>query len=127
MKMLLISMAWLVIIVLIWAFFYYMSIEETIDFFDKELLKIYEAAINENFLEAKLNLDKVHDRWKKEEKLWIYFIHQGDIDDIDSSILKLYAYIKTENKSMILAEIEELKKNFKMVKGNESLTLENIF
>ncbi len=122
MRMLCISFAWLFIIILIWALFYFLSIEKTIDFFDDELKKIYSSAINENYNEAQINVNKIQEQWKKTEKLWIYFVHQGEVDDISSSILKIDVYIKTENKSMILSEIEELKKLFRMVKGNESLS-----
>jgi len=125
--MLCISFAWLFIIILIWALFYFLSIEKTIDFFDDELKKIYSSAINENYNEAQINVNKIQEQWKKTEKLWIYFVHQGEVDDISSSILKIDVYIKTENKSMILSEIEELKKLFRMVKGNESLSFENLF
>ncbi|HBB29630.1 MAG TPA: hypothetical protein DC000_10385 [Clostridiales bacterium] len=127
MRMLCISFAWLFIIILIWALFYFLSIEKTIDFFDDELKKIYSSAINENYNEAQINVNKIQEQWKKTEKLWIYFVHQGEVDDISSSILKIDVYIKTENKSMILSEIEELKKLFRMVKGNESLSFENLF
>jgi len=125
--MLYISFAWLFIIILIWALFYFLSIEKTIDFFDIELKSIYSSAINENYNEAQINVNKIQEQWKKTEKLWIYFVHQGEVDDISASILKIDVYIKTENKSMILSEIEELKKLLRIVKGNESLSFENIF
>ncbi len=127
MRMLYISFAWLFIIILIWALFYYLSVEKNIDFFDVELKNIYSSAINENYNEAQINVNKIQEQWKKTEKLWIYFVHQGEVDDISSSILKIDVYIKTENKSMILSEIEELKKLLRMVKGNESMSFENIF
>lgn len=127
MRMLYISLIWLVIIIIIWALFYFLSIEKTINYFDTELTKIYSAAFSEEYNDAQINITKLLEKWKKTEKFWVYFIHQGDVDNIASSILKIDAYIKTENKSMILSEIEELKKYLRMVKGNESLTLENIF
>ena len=127
MRMLCISFAWLFIIILIWALLYYLSIEKAVDYFDVELKNIYVSAIGGELNEAQINISKILDKWKNTEKLWIYFIHQQDVDDISSSILKIDAYIKTDNISMILSEIEELKKLLRMVKGNESLTLENIF
>ena len=127
MRMLYISLVWLIVIILIWACFYYISIEETINFFNAELDKMYDATIDDDFSSAKHSVSILSERWKKIEKLWVYFIHQADVDDITTSILKIDAYIKTEDKSLILSEIEELKKYFKMVEGNESLTLENIF
>lgn len=127
MRMLYTASIWLIVIIVIWALFYYLSIEKTIDYFDIELKKIYASATDENYNDAQVNITKVIEKWKNTEKLWVYFVHQGDVDDIASSILKIDAYIKTENKSMILSEIEELKKYLRMIKGNESLTLENIF
>ncbi len=127
MRMLYIASIWLIVIIAIWALFYYLSIEKTIDYFDIELKKIYVSAASEDYNDAQINITKVMEKWKNTEKLWVYLVHQGDVDNIASSILKIDAYIKTENKSMILSEIEELKKYLRMVKGNESLSLENIF
>ena len=127
MRMLLISFLWLLIIIVIWALFYYLSIEKTIVYFEDELKKIYESAFNENFNEAQANINRIIDKWEGIEKLWVYLVHQADVDDISSTIFKIDVYIKTENKSMVLSEIEEFKKLLRMVQGNESLTLENIF
>ncbi len=127
MKMLFVSLGWLFIVILIWGLFYYMSIEKTIDYFNTELKKINNSVANKDYNEAQTNIIKVLERWRKTEKIWVYFVHQGDVDDIGASILKIDAYIKTENNSLILSEIEQLKKALRMVQGNESLSLENIF
>lgn len=127
MKTLYVSLAWLIIIILAWYLIYYFSIDNAIKYFDIELKHIYNSVINENYNEAQMILNKITEKWKDTEKLWIYFVHQGEVEDIIASIQKMDAYIKTENKSMILSEIEELKKFLRKVMGNESITLENIF
>lgn len=127
MKTLYVSLAWLIIIILAWYLIYYFSIDNAIKYFDIELKNIYNSVINENYNEAQMILNKITEKWKDTEKLWIYFVHQGEVEDIIASIQKMDAYIKTENKSMILSEIEELKKFLRKVMGNESITLENIF
>ncbi len=127
MKTLYVSLAWLIIIILAWYLIYYFSIDNAIKYFDIELKNIYNAVINENYNEAQMILNKVMKKWKDTEKLWIYFVHQGEVEDIIASIQKMDSYIKTENKSMTLSEIEEFKKFLRKVMGNESITLENIF
>lgn len=127
MKTLYVSLAWLVIIILAWYLIYYFSIDDAIKYFEIEAKNIYNAVINENYNEAQIILNKVMEKWKDTEKIWIYFVHQGEVEDIIASIQKMDAYIKTENKSMILSEIEEFKKFLRKVMGNESITLENIF
>ncbi len=127
MKTLYVSFAWLIIIILAWYLIYYFSIDNAIKYFDIELKNIYNAVINENYNEAQMILNKVMEKWKDTEKLWIYFVHQGEVEDIIASIQKMDSYIKTENKSMTLSEIEEFKKFLRKVMGNESITLENIF
>ena len=127
MKMLYVSLSWLLIVIIIWALFYYLSIEKTIDYFENELSVMRIALSSENYNDAQVSLNKLLDYWKKTEKLWIYFVHQGDVDEIGACLLKMDVYIKTENISMALSEIEELRITMRMVQGNESLSFENIF
>ena len=127
MKMLTFSFVWLFIVILIWSLFYYLSIEKTIDYFEDELKSISLLVSEDDYNQARVETIKILNRWNKTEKLWVYFVHQGDVDEISSSIRKIDIYIYTENKPLALSEIETLKMYLKMVEGNESLSLENLF
>ncbi len=127
MKTLYISLAWLLIIIILWFFVYNFVLNNAINFFSDELNILHESVIKENYNEAKPNIDKIKKRWEETEKIWIYCVNQSEVENIKSSISKIENYIKIENQAMALLEIEEFKKFLSLVKGNESLSLENIF
>ncbi len=127
MKTLYISLAWLLIIIMLWFFVYNFVLNNAINFFSDELNILHESVIKENYNEAKPNIDKIKKRWEETEKIWIYCVNQSEVENIKSSISKIENYIKIENQAMALLEIEEFKKFLSLVKGNESLSLENIF
>ena len=59
--------------------------------------------------------------------MWIYFLNQKDLDNIDSSIRQLNVYIENEEKILAQAELENLTVLFYVIDENECLSLENIF
>ena len=67
-----------------------------------------------------------YDNWKDVRNLWIYFINQNDIDNIDISMRKLDSFIKNRDKTMAQAELEHLRVLFIIIKENECLSMENI-
>jgi len=112
---------------MLWFFVYNFVLNNAINFFSDELNILHESVIKENYNEAKPNIDKIKKRWEETEKIWIYCVNQSEVENIKSSISKIENYIKIENQAMALLEIEEFKKFLSLVKGNESLSLENIF
>lgn len=127
MKTLYISLAWLLCIIILWFFVYNFILDNSIKYFFDELDILYDNIIKENYNEAKPIIDKINERWEKTEKIWIYCVNQSEVENIKASINKIENYIKIENQTMALLEIEEFKKFLSLVKGNESLSLENIF
>ena len=127
MKTLYISLAWLIIILLIWFFIFYISIDKTIEYFFNEINILHDDTLKENYVEAKNTMNRIIEKWIETEKSWIYFVDQTEIDEIKTSIQKIDNYITIKNQSLILFEIEEFKMFLRLVRGNESLSLENIF
>lgn len=127
MKTLYISLIWLMIILLTWFYIFTMIIDSAIKYLYSELDTLYYNTIKENYSEARINADKITERWEEVESKWIYFVNQTEVDNIKASIAKINNYIKIENQSMILFEIEETRKFLRLVRGNESLNLENLF
>ena len=127
MKTLYISLVWLIIILLIWFFIFNYFIDSSIKYFFNEIEVLHENILKEDYIGARTTMDKIIKKWEETEKAWIYFVDQTEIDDIKASIFKIDNYIKTENQGMALFEIEEFKKFLRLVSGNESISLENVF
>lgn len=127
MKTLYISLVWLIIILLIWFVSFNFFINNSIKYFFAELYVLHDNIIKEDYIGAKPTIDKIIKKWENTEKIWIYFVNQSEVDDIKASIQKIDNYIKIKNQTMTLLEIEEFKKFLRLVRGNESLSWENIF
>ena len=112
---------------MLWALFYNYSIVDTVDYSNEELNKLAELLNENNFEEAKLCVANIKNNWENVEKVWIYFVHQGEIDNIKAQINTIEIYVQNQESTFALVEIEDFKKLLNMVKGSECLSLENIF
>lgn len=127
MRMVVISFIVLLIMILIWIWFHFTSIELITSFFWEDLINLSNCIYNDNWDKAESNLAIYIKKWESARNLWIYFINQKDIDQIDRGFKMLNVYINNLNKTMAQAQIEELRLLFNVIKENECLSLENIF
>ena len=126
MKMVLISLIILLILVGIWIWFHFTSIEPTTTYYYEVLTELSNLIYTDQWNKAETDLLFYYENWEEVRNLWIYFINQNDIDNIDSSIGRLDSFIKNRDKTMAQAELEHLKVLFNVIKENECLSLENI-
>ena len=126
MKMVLISLAVLLVLIGIWIWFHFTSVEPTTKYYYDELAELSELIKTNKWTQAESDMVLYKDKWDTTRNLWIYFINQNDIDNIDSSMKKLELFIKNKDKTMAQAELEHLRILFNIIKENECLSLENI-
>lgn len=127
MRMVVISFIVLLIMILVWVWFHFTSIELITSFFWEDLINLSNYIYNDNWDKAEVNLAVYIKKWENARNLWVYFINQKDIDQIDKGFKMLNVYINNFNKTMAQAQIEELRVLFNVIKENECLSLENIF
>lgn len=127
MKMVVISFIILLIMIGIWAWFYFGSVEPITTFYWDRLTELTDIVRNEDWETAKKDISAYTDKWYEAKKLWTFFINQKDLDNIDSSIRQLSIYIENKEKILAQAELEHLIVLFYIIDENECLTLENIF
>ena len=82
---------------------------------------------NEDWERASKDIAVYTDKWYEAKKLWVFFVNQKDLDNIDSSIRQLGVYIENKEKILAQAELEHLIVLFYVIDENECLTIENIF
>lgn len=126
MRMVVISLIVLLVLIGIWAWFHYTSIEPTTAYYYEKLAELSDLINDNQWHRADADMQLYFDKWDDTRNLWIYFINQNDIDNIDSSIKKLVSFIKNQDKTMAQAELEHLRVLFNIIKENECLSLENI-
>ena len=127
MRMVVISLIILLIMIGIWAWFYYGSVDPVTTYYWDNLSTLAEIVKNEDWERAKEDIKIYTDKWYEIKKTWIFFLNQRDLDNIDSSLRQLNIYIENEEKILAQAELEHLIVLFYVIDENESLTLENIF
>ncbi|HPB79919.1 MAG TPA: DUF4363 family protein [Sedimentibacter sp.] len=127
MKMVVISLIILLLMIGIWAWFYYGSVDPATTYYWDSLIKLSDIVRNEDWETAKRDISIYTDKWYEIKKTWVFFINQEDLDNIDSSIRQLNIYIENEEKILAQAELEHLIVLFYVIDENECLTIENIF
>lgn len=127
MRMVVISLIILLAMIGIWAWFYYGSVSPVTTYYRDNLSALTEIVKNEDWGRAREDIKKHTDKWYQVKKMWMFFINQRDIDNIDSSLRHLNIYIENEDKILAQAELEHLMVLFNVIDENECLTLENIF
>lgn len=127
MRMVVISLIILMIMISIWAWFYYGSVGPVTSFYRDNLPVLSDLVKDENWDRAMKDIKEYTDKWYEVKKLWMYFINQRDLDNIDSSLEQLNIYIENKEKILAQAELEHLIVLFRIIDENECLSLENIF
>lgn len=125
--MLVLSLCILLVLIGVWGWLYYTSIDMTTSYYWESLEGMSEKISADDWDSVKADMTSYFDRWNRTRDLWIYFLNQKDLDAVDASIKRLTAYVSNMDKSMSQAEIEELRVKFNIIKESESLSLENIF
>ncbi|HQC70709.1 MAG TPA: DUF4363 family protein, partial [Sedimentibacter sp.] len=125
--MVVISLIILLLMIGIWAWFYYGSVDPATTYYWDSLIKLSDIVRNEDWETAKRDISIYTDKWYEIKKTWVFFINQEDLDNIDSSIRQLNIYIENEEKILAQAELEHLIVLFYVIDENECLTIENIF
>ena len=127
MRMVAISAIFLLIMILIWVWFHFTSIEMITFYYWENLIDLSNKIYNDDWDKAEMDMVLYSNKWEETREMWVYFINQKDIDKIDESMRRLHVYIRNFNKTMAQAELEQLRILFNVIKENECLSLENIF
>ena len=127
MRMVVISFIILMLMMGIWAWFYYGSVDPVTTYYWDNLTYLSDLVRNEDWERAKDDISIYTDKWYEVKSIWVFFINQKDLDNIDSSLRQLSVYIENEEKILAQAELEHLIVLFYVIDENECLTLENTF
>lgn len=127
MKNLIVALFCFLIILCIWFCVNYIFLDDVINQYNRDLGELASLVIKEDYSNCVIKVNNLLNNWKDVEKMWVYFVHQSDVDNIKQSLLGLSYCVYTRDKILSLLKIEDIKSQLRRVKGNESFTLENIF
>lgn len=89
-----------------------------------QLNRLIEA---EDWPQATSQLNKIHHRWKKEQKIWSLLINHQEIDNVELTLARLQRYIQDRNKVESLVENSVLQHWIEHIPEKEAVSLSNIF
>jgi len=127
MRMVVISFIIFVLVIFIWVWFHFTSVEVVTSYYWENLIDLSNFIYVDDWDKAENEMREYTERWEETRKLWIYFLNQKDINNIDASFKKLDVYIRNFDKTMAQAELEQLRMLFNVIKEQECLSLDNIF
>lgn len=94
---------------------------------EKDLSKVENSIVSNNWNNAELSLDKVRGKWTGVKKIWAVLIDHQEIDNIDITLTKVEKYILCKDTSSALAEASALMKFIRHIPRKEALNIENVF
>lgn len=127
MRMLIISLIFLLLMTGIWMWYHFTSIQPMTEFYNEGINNLLTIVENELWEKADEDIGLFMDKWEEVKGVWIFFIDQNDLDSVESSMRKVGIYIKNRDKTHAQAELEHMRVLFHSIKENECLTIQNIF
>lgn len=127
MRMVVISLIVLLVMIGVWIWFHFTSVEPITSYYWENVEVLLDVVVREDWETAERDIEFYREKWDGARKLWVYFINQDEIDNIDISMKRSLSYIKSKDKNKAQAELEHLRILFNIIKENECLALDNIF
>jgi hypothetical protein len=86
-----------------------------------------EASVNgEDWANANAKLTNIKEDWQKVSKSWAMLLDHNELDNIETALTKMSAYIRTKDKSSALAETAAFKQYVKHIPEKEIFNFKNL-
>lgn len=93
----------------------------------EEQINVIEDSINKaDWTSAEKHLMAIQEKWTKVENSWVLLLDHVEIENIDTSLLRISKYVETKNVSMAISEIAVLRQFINKIPEEESFSLKNL-
>ena len=99
------------------------TVSETTELFDR----LKENISKQDTEQINYDIDNIGNKWEEEQKKLAYYIEHDELEKVHTAIVKMKSYIKTENYSEALAELEDGKFVIEHIQEKNSFNLQNVF
>ena len=89
--------------------------------------KIENEIVKQNIEQINIELENISDKWEKKQKKLAYYIEHDELEKVHTAIVTMKSYIKTNDFSSAMAELEEGKFVIEHIQEKNSFNLQNIF
>ena len=101
--------------------------EKTVKEIRETFSKIENEIVKQNIEQINIELENISDKWEKKQKKLAYYIEHDELEKVHTAIVTMKSYIKTNDFSSAMAELEEGKFVIEHIKEKNSFNLQNIF
>jgi len=102
------------------------SLQASSDELTKQINIISTDIKNGKWQAAKNHNEELQRTWDKKAKWWPVFLDHQEMDNIEFSLARVQEYVASNNKSLSLGQLSELKLMVKHIPEKEALNIENI-
>jgi hypothetical protein len=101
--------------------------EKTVKEIRETFSKIENEIVKQNIEQIKIELENISNKWEEKQKRLAYYIEHDELEKVHTAIVTMKSYIKTNDFSSAMAELEEGKFVIEHIKEKNSFNLQNIF
>lgn len=101
--------------------------EKTVKEITGSFSKIENEIMKQNIEQINIELENISNKWEEKQKKLAYYIEHDELEKVHTAIVTMKSYIKTNDLSSAMAELEEGKFVIEHIKEKNSFNLQNIF
>ena len=101
--------------------------EKTVKEITASFSKIGNEIVKQNIEQINIELENISDKWEEKQKKLAYYIEHDELEKVHTAIVTMKSYIKTNDFSSAMAELEEGEFVIEHIQEKNSFNLQNIF
>ena len=101
--------------------------EKTVKEIRETFSKIENEIVKQNIEQIKIELENISNKWEEKQNRLAYYIEHDELEKVHTAIVTMKSYIKTNDFSSAMAELEEGKFVIEHIQEKNSFNLQNIF
>ena len=101
--------------------------EKTVNEITASFSKLGNEIVKQNIEQINIELENISDKWEEKQKKLAYYIEHDELEKVHTAIVTMKSYIKTNDFSSAMAELEEGKFVIEHIQEKNSFNLQNIF
>ena len=101
--------------------------KKTVKEITESFSKIENEIVKQDIEQINIEIETISNKWEDKQKKLAYYIEHDELEKVDNAIVTMKSYIKTNDFSSAMAELEEGKFVIEHIQEKNSFNLQNIF
>ena len=101
--------------------------KKTVKEITESFSKIENEIVKQDIEQINIEIETISNKWEDKQKKLAYYIEHDELEKVHTAIVTMKSYIKTNDFSSAMAELEEGKFVIEHIQEKKSFNLQNIF